>query len=433
MKFKSTNNKSEEVSFKEAVLKGIADDGGLFVPVFYPQLDPNITKEIKNLSFQEFSFEIAKLFAGNEIPQNDLKNIVYQAIDFQAPLVQIDKNVFVLELFHGPTLAFKDFGARFLAKTSEYFLRGADKKTTILVATSGDTGSAVANGFYGLENIEVVLLYPSGKVSEIQEKQLTTLDKNITAIEVNGTFDDCQRFVKQAFADEEIKRKLNLSSANSINIARLIPQSFYYFSAFAQMQATDKPLVFSVPSGNFGNLTAGLFARQMGLPVRQFIAAVNANDVFPKFLNSGKFEAMPSVKTLSNAMDVGNPSNLARIISLYNNDINLIRSVIFSRSFSDTETLDEIRKTFSNKKYTIDPHGAVGLLAVEDYKKDNGNDFNFVVLETAHPAKFLDVFDEEIKASIIFPERLKECLKKEKKSILIKNDFNEFKEYLITK
>lgn len=433
MKFKSTNNISNEVTFRDAVLKGIADDGGLFVPVSYPQLDPNITKEIKNLSFQEFSFEIAKLFAGSEIPSNDLKEIVYGAIDFPAPVVKIDENIFVLELFHGPTLAFKDFGARFLAKTSEYFLRGADKKTTILVATSGDTGSAVANGFYGIENIDVVLLYPSGKVSEIQEKQLTTLDKNITAIEVNGTFDDCQRFVKQAFADSDIKQKLNLSSANSINIARLIPQSFYYFSAFAQMKATDKPLVFSVPSGNFGNLTAGLFARQIGLPVHRFIAAVNANDVFPKYLDTGTFEAKPSVKTLSNAMDVGNPSNLARIISLYNNDVDLIRSVIFSRSYSDAETLEEIRSVFNNNKYIIDPHGAVGLLAVNDFIKENGTDYNFVVLETAHPAKFLDVFDSEIKDSIIFPERLKECLSKEKKSIKIENNFNEFKEYLITK
>ena len=433
MKFKSTNNLSNEVSFKEAVLKGIADDGGLFVPVAYPQLDPNITKEIKNLSFQEFSYEIAKLFAGNEIPANDLKEIVYNAINFPAPVVQIDENIFILELFHGPTLAFKDFGARFLAKTSEYFLRGADKKTTILVATSGDTGSAVANGFYGLDNIEVILLYPSGKVSDIQEKQLTTLDKNITALEVAGTFDDCQRFVKQAFADQDIKAKLNLSSANSINIARLIPQSFYYFSAYSQMKTNGKPLIFSVPSGNFGNLTAGLFARQIGLPARQFIAAVNANDVFPKYLNTGVFTAKPSVKTLSNAMDVGNPSNLARIISLYNSDIDLIRSIIFSRSFNDDETLAEIHAVYENSKYVIDPHGAVGLLAVNDFKKEFGNNYNFVVLETAHPAKFLDVFTDDIKSNIEFPERLTDCLKKEKKSVKINNDFNEFKEYLITK
>lgn len=433
MKFKSTNNKTYEVTFKEAVLKGIADDGGLFMPVSFPKLDAKILNDIKELSFQEFSLEVAKLFSEDEIPEYDLESILFKAINFSAPLVQIEKDVSILELFHGPTLAFKDFGARFLAKTSEYFLKNENKKTTILVATSGDTGSAVANGFYGIENIDVVLLYPGGKVSDIQEKQLTTLDKNITAIEVAGTFDDCQRFVKQAFADEDLKIKLNLSSANSINIARLIPQSFYYFSAYAQLEDSSKPVVFSVPSGNFGNLTAGLFAQQMGLPVHKFIAAVNANDVFPKFLSSGVFEAKPSVKTLSNAMDVGNPSNLARIVSLYNNDINIIRDVIFSRSFSDAETLEEISSIYEKCDYILDPHGAVGHLAVNEFKKNFGSDYHFVILETAHPAKFLNVFSDVIKKKVYFPESLEECLKKEKKSIKIQNNFDEFKEYLLNK
>lgn len=433
MKYKSTNNNSQEVSFKDAVLKGIADDGGLFLPVGFPKLDDKIIKNIASISFQDISVEIAKLFIQNEIPENDLKKIIYDAINFPAPLVKINDNTSVLELFHGPTLAFKDFGARFLAKTSEYFLKNENKKTTILVATSGDTGSAVANGFYGIENIDVILLYPSGKVSDIQEKQLTTLDKNITAVEVAGTFDDCQRFVKTAFADKDIKQNLNLSSANSINIARLIPQSFYYFSAYSQINDLSKPVIFSVPSGNFGNLTAGLFAQKLGLPVHKFIAAVNANDVFPKFLSSGVFVAKPSVKTLSNAMDVGNPSNLARIISLYNNDINVIRNVIFSSSFSDEQTLGQIKKTYLTSNYIIDPHGAVGLLAADEFRQNNNGNFNFIVLETAHPAKFMDVFDDEIKGKIAFPQKLEECLKKEKKSIKIQNNFNDFKEYLITK
>jgi threonine synthase len=433
MKFKSTNNKSEIVSFRSAVLQGIADDGGLFLPIEFNKLDEDFIKNITSYSFQETSLEIAKLFSGDDIPETDLKNIVYDAINFPAPLAKLNDELSVLELFHGPTFAFKDFGARFLAKTSEYFLKNENKKTTILVATSGDTGSAVANGFYGLDNIDVVLLYPSGKVSNIQEKQLTTLDKNITAVEVEGTFDDCQRFVKQAFADEALKKKMTLSSANSINIARLIPQSFYYFNAYAQIQDKSKPVIFSVPSGNFGNLTAGLFAKNIGLPVEKFIAAVNANDVFPKYLDSGEFTAKPSVKTLSNAMDVGNPSNLARINSLFMNNVNSIRDVIFSKSFSDKQTLEEIESVYKKYNYIIDPHGAVGTLAVKEYQKVNNDKSNYVVLETAHPAKFLDVFSDEIKSAIVFPEKLKECLQKEKRSVKIPNDFNVFKNYLLEK
>lgn len=433
MKFISTNKKSGAVTFKEAVLKGIAGDGGLFVPVSYPRLNNEIISSIRRLSFSEIAIEITKLFAGDEIPGSDIIKIVNEAVNFPAPLARLADNLSVLELYHGPTFAFKDFGARFLAKTSGYFLRGADKKTTILVATSGDTGSAVASGFYGQDNIDVILLYPGGKVSEIQEKQLTTLDKNITAVEVEGVFDDCQRFVKTAFADEDIKAKLNLSSANSINIARLIPQSFYYYSAYAQLEQSGGPVVFCVPSGNFGNLTAGLIARQTGLPVAKFIAAVNANDVFPKYLEDGVFTAKPSVKTLSNAMDVGNPSNLARIISLYNNDINAIRDVIFSRSFSDAETLQKIRSVFNEHNYIIDPHGAVGLLAVDEFAKEYGNGYQFISLETAHPAKFIDVFDDDIKQAVEIPAGLKECLTKEKHSIKIKNDFKEFKEYLLNR
>ena len=433
MKYKSTNNKSAEVTFREATLAGIADDGGLFMPVKFNRLDEKLLNNISSIPFGEMAYEVAKLFVEDDIPAADLKKIIYEAINFTAPIQKISDNVSVLELFHGPTLAFKDFGARFLAKTSEYLLRNENEKTTILVATSGDTGSAVANGFYGIENIDVVLLYPSGKVSEIQEKQLTTLDKNITAIEVAGTFDDCQRFVKRAFADAELKTRMKLSSANSINIARLIPQSFYYYSAYAQLKSKNKLVVFSVPSGNFGNLTAGLFARQTGLPVHQFIAAVNANDVFPKYLETGVFTAKPSVKTLSNAMDVGNPSNLARINALYNDDVNIIRNVIFSRSFNDEQTLAEISAAYENSGYIFDPHGAVGHLAVKEYKAKYGNDFNFVVLETAHPAKFIDVYEEKIKEKITLPNALAECLRKEKKSVKIENNYEGLKEYLINR
>jgi threonine synthase len=432
LKFYSTNKKSKEVSFKEAVIKGIADDGGLFMPVSIPVLSENFFDEIENLSFQEICFGIAENIIGDEIPAQILKPIISNAINFEAPIIKLNNNVGVLELFHGPTLAFKDFGARFMAETLSYFSKENKQNITILVATSGDTGSAVANGFLNSEGIKVFLLYPEGKVSHIQEMQLTTLSGNITALEVNGTFDDCQKLVKQAFLDNELKKNFFLSSANSINIARLIPQSFYYFDAYKQLEDKDKPLIFSVPSGNFGNLTGGLIAKKMGLPVEKFIAAVNSNDVFPNYLKTGKFLPKPSIKTISNAMDVGNPSNFFRILDLYNNNWHKLSAEISSSSFSDELTKSAIKKILKEYNYLIDPHGAVGYLALEEYiNKNRIESFNGIILETAHPAKFIDIMEDVLKENILVPERLESSLHKKKKSIKISKEYVDFKNFLL--
>ncbi|HUX92727.1 MAG TPA: threonine synthase [Ignavibacteriaceae bacterium] len=432
MNFYSTNNKNLSASFSEAVIKGIANDGGLFMPSFIPMLSESFFNTIDKLTFQEIAFLIAQKFIEDEIPQNDLRKIIEESISFNAPLVRLSGNISILELFHGPTLAFKDFGARFMAKTLSFLIRNENNHVTILVATSGDTGSAVANGFYRVEGINVILLYPGNKVSEIQEMQLTTLGENITALKVDGTFDDCQRLVKEAFVDREVISNKKLSSANSINIARLIPQSFYYFKAFAEVKNENRDLIFSVPSGNLGNLTAGLIAKEMGLPVYKFIAASNANDVFPKFLETSYFEPKPSIKTFSNAMDVGNPSNFARIIALYNGDYSKIKNNIYGASFSDTETVSAIKEMYSKYHYTIDPHGAVGYLAIKNYMSlaDNKN-ISGIVLETAHPSKFPDVVYQAINTEIEMPARLLVALKKEKKSIPISKDYSEFKQFLL--
>ena len=338
----------------------------------------------------------------------------------------------MLELFHGPTFAFKDFGARFMAKVMSHFIKDSQEQMNILVATSGDTGSAVANGFYGAETINVFLLYPKNKVSEIQEKQLTTLDKNIFALEIDGTFDDCQQMVKAAFVDVELKLKMKLSSANSINIARLLPQVFYYFEAYKQLPAFDREIYISVPSGNLGNLTGGLIAKKMGLPVTKFIAATNANNVFTEYIDNGKFVPRSSVKTYSNAMDVGNPGNLARINELFNNDISLIREVIFSSSYSDQETVLSIKEVYEKFGYTIDPHGAVGYLALKDFIKYSAKDLYYgIVVETAHPAKFRNVVEAAIGNQIEMPFALSECLSKKKNAVELPNSFASFKEYLL--
>lgn len=432
MKFYSTNKKSNPVSFKEAVIKGIANDGGLFMPQAINKLPDKFFKEIENLSFHEIAFQAAKNIIEDELNESELNSIIEKAINFPAPLIDLDEDNKILELFHGPTLAFKDFGARFMAETLSLFVKNNDKEINILAATSGDTGSAVANGFYKTEGIRVILLYPSGKVSEIQEKQLTTLGKNITVFEVDGTFDDCQKMVKEAFTDRELNNKLILSSANSINIARLIPQSFYYFFAYKQLKQKSKLLFISVPSGNFGNLTGGLFAKKMGLPVDKFIAAVNSNNVFPVYLDSGKFIPKPSVETISNAMDVGSPSNFHRITDLFDNDLELIKNVIFSSSFSDDLTKSEIKKVYEKYNYVIDPHGAVGFLALEEFiRKFNFNDYNGIVLETAHPAKFIDIMENIVNKKIVIPERLKTCLSKEKRTLKISNKFQDFKNLLM--
>jgi len=432
LKFYSTNKKSKEVSFKEAVIKGIADDGGLFMPASFPVLPKKFFDEIENLSFQEICFEVANTIIGDEIPSKTLQSIINNAINFKAPIVKLNNNIGVLELFHGPTLAFKDFGARFMAEALSYFSKENKKNITILVATSGDTGSAVANGFLNSKGIKVFLLYPEGKVSHIQEMQLTTLDGNITALEVNGTFDDCQKLVKQAFLDNELKKNFFLSSANSINIARLIPQSFYYFNAYKQLEDKNKPLIFCVPSGNFGNLTGGLISKKMGLPVEKFIAAVNSNDVFPNYLKTGKFIPKPSIKTISNAMDVGNPSNFYRILDIFNNDWYKLSTEISSSSFSDELTKSAIKRIRKDYNYLIDPHGAVGYLALEEYIKQNKiESFNGIILETAHPAKFIDIMEDVLKENIEIPERLESSLYKEKKSIKISNEYTDFKNFLL--
>lgn len=432
MRYYSTRNKSQLSSFKEALLGGLAKDGGLYMPESIPRLSQKYFDEIENYTFQEISFEIAKQFVGDEIPQAKLEELIYDAINFDAPLNYLNDELAILELFHGPTLAFKDFGARFMARTMEYFVQGNDKELVILVATSGDTGSAVAHGFYGIEGIKVYVLYPQGKVSIIQEKQLTTLDKNITALEVKGTFDDCQRLVKSAFVDSELSSKINLSSANSINISRLIPQSFYYFNAYKQVKDKSKKVIISIPSGNLGNLTAGLFAKKMGLPIYKFIGATNSNNVFTEFIETANFTPRESVLTLSNAMDVGNPSNLERINELYSNKIEQIRDVVFSSSFDDNATKEGIKHIYEKFNYIIDPHGAVGYLSLHDYiAKNNITNYTGIVAETAHPAKFKDAVEEVIGKNVEIPARLAESINKEKKSILLENSLTHLKEILL--
>ena len=431
MKYYSTNNNKYKVSFQEAVMKGLSPDGGLFMPEFIGKLDNSFFNSISKFSIREIGIEVAKQFVGDEIPLNDLKEIVADAISFDAPLVELDENISVLELFHGPTLAFKDFGARFMARTMSYFLRNSDEEVNILVATSGDTGSAVASGFYGVDGINVYLLYPSGKVSNIQEKQLTTFDKNITALEINGTFDDCQRLVKAAFLDDEINSKMKLSSANSINIARLIPQSFYYFNAYKQIKNKLDDIYFSIQSGNLGNLTAGLMAKKMGLPITKFIGATNSNSIFTEFIESGEYLPRPSVETFSNAMDVGAPSNLARIQSLYD-EHSFILKEIESNTHNDSETIKKIKEISKKYNYTIDPHGAVGLLALEEFVDKNGiKDYSGIVLETAHPAKFKETVESALDCEIELPKELQKSVDKEKKSILLSKEYSEFKKYLL--
>lgn len=431
MKFYSTNNRSHEVTLREAVLKGLAADGGLYIPEYIPELENSFFSNLEKKNIPEIAFEVLGNFTKNEIDLSDLRNIVEDAFNFDAPVVSLDEKYKVLELFHGPTLAFKDFGARFMARTMSHFIKGEDKTLNILVATSGDTGSAVANGFYKTEGINVFILYPKEKVSEIQEKQLTTLGENITALEIEGTFDDCQALVKQAFVDKELNERLVLSSANSINIARLLPQSIYYFNAYKQVSDGDNEVVVCVPSGNLGNLTAGLFASEMGLPIKKFIAATNANSVFSEYVNSGVFTARSSVKTISNAMDVGNPSNLARINELYKNDINIIRKVIFSNSHTDEQTKEGIREVYDKYNYLIDPHGSVGYLAMKDYFESSDSEKETgIILETAHPAKFKEDVENVLGININLPLQLQEVIGKEKVSVQLSNKYEHLKDFL---
>ena len=429
MKFYSTKKQSNTVSFKDALLGGMPKDNGLYMPESIPDLS-SIFKQNNNLTFQEISLLISSGFIDKELSNNQIQDIIEGCITFDAPNHNIFDDVYCLELFHGPTFAFKDFGACFMARCMEIFLENLNKEINILVATSGDTGSAVAHGFYGVEGINVIILYPKGKVSNIQEKQLTTLDKNIYALEINGTFDDCQKLVKKSFLDDSLRNKINLSSANSINIARLIPQIFYYAYSYLQLKNKYIPTIFSVPCGNFGNITAGMMGKKMGIPIHKFIASTNANDIIPNYLINGNYDPRPSVQTISNAMDVGNPSNLARIIDLYGN-IDNIKNDLFSWSFDDKETSDMISNINDTYQYIMDPHSSVALLGLLKYMKTQSDNMNNIFLGTAHPGKFADIVDPIIGDRLELPQRLKDILSLEKRSIELNNNYDEFYDYLL--
>jgi threonine synthase len=427
MKYYSTRKKSQEVSFKDAVIRGLAPDGGLYFPERIDKLPEGLIGSGK--SIEELGCEVAKRFVDGEIKDEDLQEIVSETVNFPLPMIAVEKDVFSLELWHGPTCAFKDVGGRFLARCLEHFVKKTGEEITILVATSGDTGSAVAAGFLGVQGIDVVILYPKGKVSKIQEQQLTTMGQNITTLEVDGTFDDCQSMVKKAFNDDELRSKINLSSANSINVARFLPQSFYYFSSYEQLEDKNKPVVYSCPSGNFGNLTAGMFAKRMGLPIDRFIGATNINDVVPKYLQTGVYKARPSVSTISNAMDIGDPSNFVRILELHGGDWNKVRKSMVGYAFSDEQTKEGMIDVISRTGYLMEPHGVIGYMAVKEYQKSH--DVQAVVLETAHPAKFGDVVEPVIGQKVEIPERLQEYMRRKKVALLIQPDFDDFKQFLL--
>jgi len=433
MKLYSTNNKDLRVSFKEAVFNSMPQDKGLYMPVEIPQLDAAFVENIEQYSLPEIAYQVASSLLKDEIPADDLKALIEDAINFEAPAVKLDEKTFVLELFHGPSLAFKDFGARFMSRVMAYFLKDGEQLLDVLVATSGDTGGAVALGFLGVPNTRVTILYPEGKVSPIQELQLTTNGQNIRAIEVKGTFDDCQALVKQAFADADLNNKFRLTSANSINISRLIPQTFYYFNTYAQLKKQGlSNVVFSVPSGNFGNIGAGLLAYKLGLPVKQFIAATNVNDTVPRFLETGNYETKPSTQTYSNAMDVGAPSNWVRIMDLFNQDLDALKKVVTAYRFTDEETLAGIKAIDHKFNYVACPHTAIAYLAVEKYRNENPADESAAVfLSTAHACKFPDIFPEEIAAKIEIPEHVTDLESKPKQADQLGVDFEGFKAYLL--
>ncbi|HPN36757.1 MAG TPA: threonine synthase [Melioribacteraceae bacterium] len=432
MKYYSTNNKNNIVSFKTAVLEGLAADGGLYMPLIIPKMENEYFSKNKNHSFKNTAFPILKKYIEDEIPENDFIDIVDNIFTFNSPLVLLDNNTMVLELFNGPTLAFKDFGAQFTAAVTEYFNKNEKRKLIILVATSGDTGSAVANGFYNKNGIEVVVLYPKNKISFLQEKQITTLGGNVKALEIEGTFDDCQRLVKTAFNDKFLKNNIRLSSANSINIARLLPQMIYYYDAYFNCSESAENIVFTVPSGNLGNLTAGLITKKMGLPVNKFIAALNINDVFNKYLKTSVFKSEKSVKTYANAMDVGNPSNLARIIDLYNNEHKKIMDDVVSNKINDDEILNGIKEVYTKYGYIIDPHGAVGYAATKKMQDKFSKNTQFIILETAHPAKFYEIIENALNKKIEKPDRLTKCIDREKKSSVLSSNYEDLKEYLLS-
>ena len=429
MLYYSTNNHQHKVSLKKAIVKGIAEDKGLFMPEKINVLPKSFFDNIENLSLQEIAFEVAKQFFGEDVDYDALKEIVYDSLNFPIPLVQIKPDIYSLELFHGPTLAFKDVGGRFMARMLNYFTKNQHEEIIVLAATSGDTGSAVANGFLGVEGIKVGILYPKNKVSNIQEKQFTTLGQNITAFEVDGTFDDCQAMVKQAFGDVALRQKLNLTSANSINIARLLPQAFYYFHGYAQLPDKQKETVVCVPSGNYGNISAAIIAKRMGLPVQHFIAATNENDIVPEFLRTSVYTPRPSVQTIANAMDVGDPSNFARILDLYDHSYEAIKADISGYSCSDDTIRETIAEVYKTCGYLLDPHGAVGYNALTEALRDSNKQGFFI--GTAHPAKFNEVVEDIIHEPVAIPERLAHFMKGTKQSIETSTDYAEFRERLI--
>lgn len=432
MKYFSTNHKSEKASFKEATIKGQAPDKGLYFPEQVPLIPAHLISHIEGYSNEAIAYEVIAPYVGVEIPKAELQRVVAETVNFEIPLVPIKNNIFSLELFHGPTLAFKDVGARFMSRCLGYFVKGNDKKVTVLVATSGDTGGAVANGFYDVEGVDVVILYPSGKVSSVQEKQLTTLGKNIHALEVKGTFDDCQQMVKKSFADEDLNQQLFLTSANSINVARWLPQQFYYLFAYKQWADKNNPPVITVPSGNFGNICAGILAHVSGLPVKHFIAACNANDIVPIYMETELYAPKKAVATLSNAMDVGDPSNFIRILQLFNHQLIDLKKVLSSVSITDAQTKSTIQSVYSSYGYLLDPHGAVGYLALEQYLHQH-KDQKGIILETAHPVKFYDVVEPVIGKSINVPGAIQKQLLLEKKSTVMEADAGLLKDYLLSK
>jgi threonine synthase len=429
MNFYSLNQKAANVSFKDAVIKGIAPDRGLYFPEKITPLAKDFFDKIERLSNIEIAFMAIRQFVQEDIDDEKLKEILTEVLDFDFPLVPITDHIATLELFHGPTLAFKDVGARFMARCLGHFSENNTSEITVLVATSGDTGGAVANGFLGVKGVQVVILYPSGKVSDIQEKQLTTLGKNIIALEVTGTFDDCQKMVKTAFLDEEITKHKQLTSANSINVARWLPQLFYFLFAYKEIKSKGKEIVFSIPSGNFGNICAGMVAQQLGMPVKHFIAATNVNDVVSRFMQTDVYEPQPSVATISNAMDVGDPSNFVRIRHIYNNDIKTLSEYLSSYSFTDEQTKEAMLELYNEYNYIADPHGAIGYLGLKKYQGQNSNTYG-IFLETAHPVKFLDIVEDTIKENIEIPEKIFKQMKKKKKSIKI-SSYDELKEFLL--
>ena len=432
MIYYSTNKKAPVATLEKAVVKGLAEDRGLYMPEQIRQLPKEFFDNIQDMSFQELSYQVADAFFGEDVDAESLKRIVYDTLSFDCPVERVTDNIYSLELFHGPTLAFKDVGARFMARLLQYFIKkeGETKEVNVLVATSGDTGSAVANGFLGVEGIHVYVLYPKGKVSPIQECQFTTLGKNITAIEVDGVFDDCQALVKSAFMDEELNNHMKLTSANSINVARFLPQSFYYFNAYARMKALGlaNNLVMCVPSGNFGNICSALFGRKMGLPVKRFIAANNANDIFYNYLQTGKYEPKASIQTLANAMDVGDPSNFARIYDLHNGSHEAITEYISGATYKDEQIRATMQQCYNETGYTLDPHGACGYQALKDLLKEGEVG---VFCETAHPAKFKEKVDEIIGIDVEIPERLADFMKGTKQSVPLGKDFAGFKKFLM--